>query len=720
MQMPTFTWTVSMPASVTTLPAAQVLNPFKFLITDATCTSIQDVTQWYFYIRSDLEIHFRLNTNQFYAGALAISARPGGVGNFSDSLQQARSWLGMKIISAAKQDTVVLTLPWPLPERFVPISDIINNRGVWTVYIDILSPLVAAISSPSGIDVSIFVRFKNPQLVFPWHAQSPHRNQSGKQVVKQSGSSTQIKLPRYKAKRQVVHVSTSHKDPVQEAQSPSSPSVMSTVGTLLGMIPTVGPILEEATTLINPVMSIVSALGGLLDKPEMDEPPMRVYPNVAANMCTVDSPDQSQPLATYKTSYLNIDPSVIPGGENWTVARVAQTPVLHSQFTFTSTSNECTVPFLANGTPFSLAANSHAFWRGSVRYMIKFFASAFISGRLLLVLSPSATASENSIANNLSRVIDVKGDTTDCFTVPFVYPYDFYPGILQNPVPPASMLNLQFSLLNQIVTNDVSVTPSIDMVIFAAAGPDCQFSGPLDGYEMEYTYPNTSAVLRVYRAKLAAARKARERKKDDMFDFKIVKQCDVFAEFKIAFPPFMQDCQYLADSHHVVSETTMYVTDLMKRYQAAGPPLNSVTSTVQYPSTYNPASVTLGYLWSRCFMFKRGGVRYKLIFDPTSPRITAAWACRQVPWAGIPVGRATQMSSSFGNSSVLDITVPHMVPLPFYSEPNLQNMVGDGIPVFALSSGTDAAPQIQNFLTLTAVRDDFQLGFLIAPDVVAS
>jgi hypothetical protein len=65
------------------------------------------------------------------------------------------------------------------------------------------------------------------------------------------------------------------------------------------------------------------------------------------------------------------------------------------------------------------------------------------------------------------------------------------------------------------------------MVIFSAAGPDFQVSGPLGGYKMDYSYPNTSASIAA-RKRSRRIQKAEQLMKREVPDFEIVKQCDVF------------------------------------------------------------------------------------------------------------------------------------------------------------------------------------------------
>jgi hypothetical protein len=655
-----------------------------------------------------------------------FSACPGQVlsvdGSGSFPSIQARSWLTPQILSANQQDTIVMTLPWPLAQRFASLNEVnVGHLRIWTVYIDILSPLVAAINAPANIDVMVFARFKNVHLYFPFQVSSLSNSQKvnpGKQedrkepqrtlrlpghtdalrrMVKQS-STGDIKLSSYKAKRKVVRISKASQDPVSEAANPSTPGALSTLGTMTSAIGSVGDFVEEAATTLQPVLSLASDFLGFLDKPEIQDPVTRVYQTAEANMVQADRPDQALPLTLYQTSYLNIDHSVLPGGKNWTFADIALTPALMGQFKFTPTAGTVTFPFIGNGTPLALCIGLHKWWRSSVRWQVKFFCSAFISARILFVLSPAGLAVADTIANNLSRVVDVKGDTTCTFTLPYFNEYDYLPGGV-NPNAD-SAYTITASVLNQIVTNDVTITPSIDMVIFSSAGPDCQFSGPVsDGFQMWYAYPNNI---------VAPTPRRRTPLRASDFD-KMEKQSNVQMDFKKEFEPFVMDCEYLTESHHTTSETSLYVTDVMKRYQlAVTSSLGEVSGTL--PSEYKPDPSTLGYFLSRCFLFARGGIKYKLV-EQTAKTLSINWGPRASGWTGEPGGAACFVTKGL-DAEEFSVAVPYMDQQPYISTV-IPSFCLPLVPITLHSGGQ----HFDNYQFYVAVRDDYQLGFLIPPDI---
>jgi len=672
-QIGTFSWAVGAAASINA--PAMILDPVNLLMIQP---SVADIIQWYRYFNAGVEVHFRLNTNQFYAGALAITAVPRGT-LITDTNQQCRSWLGHKVLSAAKQDTIVLNLPWAHPYRFKNIDDVIvGGDTMWVVYLDILSPLIASVSAPSAIDVTIFARFQDPKLYLPFEETAPIMK-GFKNIKKQSGQgsvmSTSIRPKR--SSRSVVHVSQSSSDPVASAASPPSPSPLSTIGTILTPITDIA---QSVGSVLSAAQPILDVLGGLFDKPEIAQPITRVYPTTAANVSTVDQPDQSLPLSMYSGSYLNIDHSALPGGRAWTMADIAMTPSLHFQYKFTVAGDTVSIPFLALGTPFQIIAGTHQFWRGSVRLHIKFFCPAFVSGRILFIIGPSGLPVANTVANNLSRVVDVKGDTTESFTLPFVFPTDY---CQSDDIP----YTIQASVLSQIVTNDTTIPPSIDMVIYSAAAPDCQFSLLVPPQPSQYAYPNVVAPPKS----------------------KVRRQSDISKEFAVTFNPFVMDCEMLTDQHHVTSETTMYATDVLKRY--INTPAPTLTNNMGvFPGEYSPVKSTPQYLFSRMFLAHRGGMRLKMITTDNPILVASVYGSYAATWNGALNGTPSLVSTPT-NSVELSISCPwyYSVPWRWFDS---QLTIGPLPPVSIYYGGANP----DEFLTFTAVRDDYIMGFLIPPD----
>jgi len=259
---------------------------------------------------------------------------------------------------------------------------------------------------------------------------------------------------------------------------------------------------------------------------------------------------------------------------------------------------------------------------------------------------------------------------------------------------------LQVTVYNNIVSADATTDPSIDMVVFSAAAPDFQFFYPVKPsptieFPWDYPYPNNAEPSALSRRRFAP---------------RIVNQSDIVKEFSETFPPFVAGCDYYTDHHYVASETTATVYDLLKRYQtgnfSAAP---GSTTTVQVISVYAPVSTTVGYWLTRIFCFYRGGLRYKFL-GQTSDADNPVFCARYADGATAPFfGSGTASTIQAAPGTTMDFSVPWVDNLPFraFSEPGV------------VAANVDNN-NIDNLNCWTAVRDDYQLGFLIPAPVATS
>jgi hypothetical protein len=303
-----------------------------------------------------------------------------------------------------------------------------------------------------------------------------------------------------------------------------------------------------------------------------------------------------------------------------------------------------------------------------------------------VVIAPTGTPVIDSVANNLSMVIDVKGETIKNVTLPFIWPTDMarFGDI--------ALYKIQASVLQQIVTNDTTQTPLVTMIVFSAAGPDAQFSCPITPSPIDYVYP-ASSVVKVGK-------------------LEIKKHASIRKEFEATFEPILMDCSYLSDQRHVTSETSLYVTDLLKRYQTLGgaPP---TTNVWLLPGDYRPMANSIGYFLQSMFMFYRGGVKYKITNIAGEALAVTFDGVTLDPdsWTGQGMGAATIWAAPTDDFE-MSYAVPWMNVVPYSSQALGDNTSypSQPTPIMAFATGTLGYADIN---ILTAVRDDYQLGFLI-------
>jgi len=235
----------------------------------------------------------------------------------------------------------------------------------------------------------------------------------------------------------------------------------------------------------------------------------------------------------------------------------------------------------------------------------------------------------------------------------------------------------------------------IDVVVWMAAGPDCQFINPVASHLTDFQWPTEAH-----------------------------RQSDIHESFQSEFPSFLNGCSYLVDNHYCVSETAEYVTDIFKRY---------VTCAASYPLVYTPVAGSIQSYFLSAFKYRRGGVMYKIITNrtPTSqttvPVSQTTSGSTAVQLGHGPAGASASFNSR-GNAhfvqcsqeDVVDFTVPWNWVLPFMIDGKCSPSLGDPMfeDLWPGSSDGDAtvlSTSPQTVYAYTAVRDDFLIGFLQPP-----
>jgi hypothetical protein len=710
-----FAWPVTQGITTTT--------PFQFFSPDELLFAkdlIGEVSSYFAYLRFDLEVQFRLNTNQFYSGQLMVSQFPGTPLTAEANKLCARAWLSPKIISAQKQDVLVIRLPWLDAHRFGPVPPVTK---LWTVFIDVLAPLrVAAANAPDTINVTVYGRLVNPQLVAPFDANITRRPSQPKQThmtaaqleklqkskaEKQSGLGTRSSfirqggIPVPRTRKVIVHRSAARADPVESSNGISEYVRTLLPATTIASIGTTSSALIGILKLLHPAATALGTLLALFDKPNLARTQQRVITQTAVNLSMCDSPDQALPLTLYKTSYLGTDQNLIPGGKDWTFREIAMTPGLFYAQPFTSLEDLLYITLAPGaGTPWQFAYAQCIYWHGSTRVRIDFVCSSFLSARFILIFVPALVEGSPTVEidNNVCEVVDVRGDTTVEFTFPWVYPVDWL-----TQYGPFNAIKMQ--LYDAIASVDSVADPTIDVVVWTAAGPDCQFS-------------RVEQVSGTYF-------------RDISWGDRVKKQCDIQESFTYEFPAFVPGCTYTTDNHYVTSETTERVTDVLKRYVNASLAALNLNPTGSLPMEYNPLANTVQWQLKSGFLFHRGGVSYKLVCPRPYPTgggpVTGVFAVR----LGLPALGSDNYVLDGGSSVIqgaetdeVSFTIPWFWYLHYYQVGSTQTAIEDPMfpslnvvfpSNFAQYTVTTSGSSPQAPYVYTCVRDDYQVGFLHYP-----
>jgi hypothetical protein len=694
---PVKTYTLPTTQAVSLTTPWQVLNPIA-LLSGFSLNAL--ILSQYAFFRADVELEFRAQTNQFYSGALQISQSPRNAGSTDQATMSlaARSWLKPVVMDLQKQDTVKIALPWLDPRRYVRITSFDPD---WFIFLDVVAPLRAAsATAPSSIQINVYGRFVNPQVVFPYINTTRQIKQGKLEPEYQANPSSTVSyasmVRKPRAHRVVVNRIVSKSNPVHEARTRSRPEPHSVPSTVSHTLAQGAYAMGDLISAVQPLLRLAPAIAALFDKPNVDAPASRMLDQNEVNMPSADCPDQAIPLAMYRTSYLATGDTLLPDGKPWTWLDIATTPSLCHTGTLT-TSTSITMQLMSRGTPLDFVLSNHLYAHYSLRVKIFFFTSSFISGRVQIIWTPSVLSPtvSTTVADTISRTIDVKGSVTDEFTLPWVWPNDYYRVNYGTNVFPYTLM---IAMAGPISTPDAAADANIDYVIYTAASADAQFSQL--GMPQRFVYPTTDPEF----------------------------QCDVQQCFMSSFEPFVAGCSIFTDQHTCMSETSQHVTDCLKRYVGTAYITDTLYGSNACSGEYLPYPGTVQAQVMSCFLFQRGGVNYKGSYGQQIPAASLTpppFFTMEVhfPRPAFPTAVVNNIGNSFGeavvrhNSSANEIcfSLPYFYQTPFRCQkiPTGYETFDSNVAILATNQRSDTT--IYPPTLYTAARDDYQVGYLYPP-----
>jgi hypothetical protein len=691
-----FVWATTTPVNTPTSGAPfQGFYPFNTLMNESY---VMSVLQFFRYFRADIEVHFRMQSNQFYSGKLMYTAVPASsaaqVPTFSNGGYIARSWVKPKIVSAQTADTLILTLPWLMPTRFESVATLTNSTVFpWYVACDVVHPLrITSSSATDNVTITMQARFVNAVATFPVPLgyNIPTISSTGKKSVfkveRQASSPVIDDNPfsdaghswhRPSPVARTAMPTRRSRDPVSDN---SASMALATAGSVIHAIANVAVPLAAAVSAAAPLAGMI---GCFFDKPNQMSPITRTLEQPEISFTSADIPDSAVALSLYKNSYMGVG-SQVPDSQGWTWLKLAMTPAIVQNFMLTNTTRLDPMGVLNGSSPLGFCLACHKFWRSSIRVRIEFSCSTFTTASVVFCLLPWDVTIQSgtgpfvpTIDNTLCQTVVVKGDTVVEFTIPYVAPTDMLPyGVYQDPntsdAPPFFGTSaLCIASYGPILTNDPSADAVIDVLIWSAAGPDAQFSLACS--------PNSN---------MSSISKG------------VKPQSDIQDAFSKTFPPFVANCTYLTDNHTVTSEISDTIMDNLKRYQEY-----TYNSTTLFTASYSPAANSLGAWIKSLFLFHRGGISYRVFDDSDN--------CSGVY---LNVGDTHSAYGQPGfwkgtNGSELHFSIPWYGTQPYYNQFTLPGY---------LSPASPLVPSTAPRACFTAVRDDYQMGFLIPPSLLFS
>ncbi len=543
----TISWTNTMTPQIINFPGAFLAIP--------TITNVLSRFAW---MRMGVHLEIKMQSTPYHQGSLLVGWLPCAGTTPPNSLQMISGY-DATVLSASTQDSCSYEIPYLHPCDWITSSiSSTNNSDIARLYISQLNPLLTTSSSIAAVvPILVFASFRNMEV---------------------TGYQSQMKTgPKFSKNEEASKKSKDGED---------TKSIVTTASKILRKIPLIGDV-------YSPVADLINTFAGDLSKPTTtDTPCPSVHPyyrdvNHGAGLTDATT------LSLYPNPYISQAPQMF-GMEtsHMAISDIARRPILYDQITFNGT----VVNWEVAVDPFTLGAvqtgrdylcsmaSFHRFWRGSVKYLIHFCMPAFYSCRVRFSIDFMGGSTPNNFGDLMTRFVDIKGDTWEEVTVPFMNRTTWCDRTATSFVP-----FLRIFQVTAIVGSSAPATPVMYINIFRAGGEDIQFAGICDTKSFEFTQR---------RAKIG-------------YSNQYENQMHLGKRFKTQFPCLNKGVTQSVEKGQCMSEVTGTVSDVFKRHTAVG-----VTSTF-YPGTTAKNTSPFSFL-SNFFMFWRGGRIYRHIhYDGT-------------------------------------------------------------------------------------------------------
>lgn len=638
------------------------------------------LSQFHFY-RTDIELTVRMNSNQFFYGAIMVTMWPS---NATGQRLDERAVLDPIIISASSAESVIKTwtYSWPMAWKLTDTTEV-DNYPTW-LSLDVVAPLTQAkIDMPDSVTIQVWGRFKNISLAYPYGPTSADRPQS------QTGSFPQV---RYVSKNRSKHPA---EDPSRSGRSGSN-TVDQAISAISSI--TVGDAVSSVKSLASFVTENWGAVAGalaLLDKPDRIDCQDSMIVEGSIDLFAADIPDTNPCISLYKARYVDPGWGRMPMTKNWTVSDYARIPGLRSTYsTFNARGDFVKYRMLSlpelptdQKIPVDFAWAQSLLWRGSFKVCLMFFTSSFISARFVVSYINDYTYPNGyplDYSSGLSKVINVKGDTIDTFTLPWLSATWWSS---------QSTPQIKIEVDSDISSVDAAADPQIYMLVWVAGGDDIQFAYPRVVPAHEWgggTVPHDQP------------------------------QSAPGSMFQKTFPPLVENVYYDIDRGFCTSENLGPITDICKRYTVlpqvlSGPVQNGFTSSdldldtstysdPLYPRHYRFRQTLFG-TWRQAFLFRSGGYRWRFFGDGT-----------QYNWSVVAHGEnrgdtgqlVTNYITPF--DKINRLTIPQLSKFPF-------SVLGMPTSLLDIVTDDDSHGEDADHPFYLAARDDLQFGYPILPSV---
>lgn len=538
---------------------------------------------------------------------------------------------------------------------------------------------------------------------------SPHGKLKVNSIVpidNTGGGSTTIRATIY-ARLIDVRVAGFKNPPVFRTQSASTASFPEQVrktkeNTLAGPI---SAALDGLLEPVNAVVGVADSIGklfGVMDKPTLLSQPYKSMFDPGMELSAGTGSSITNQLSLYPGEALKM--RVMSEGthnSDMSVVELAMIPMIHDTYSFTAIASSRDIgvhpAFLGSYNYNALTttiypdflmmvAATHRYWRGSIKYLMKFFTNAFTTARMRIsyIWAYNETALETG-GNFPSQIVEIKGSTQVELNIPYLY-YVTYREYLPS---------LNYQLSPKITVECISLPstgqgsdPHIDMVVWRAAGEDFQVSAPVSAQ-----YSNGQVTS-------------------------FVAQTAPWALFRKKFPGIVEPQNLAIEKGYCTSERTGKISEICKRFANTDFPLVDMDlMLMSYPydfldDTPDKATGLLTFwVYTSIFKYKRGGSRIYNVRTRTTADAT------DTPLWASPTAAAGLFDFSSGAvfnfrtlNPVFQYEIPWLASVPYHPKDGLGHSDASSTYQREPDLGVDATRT-----TLVAFADDTVMFYLRPP-----
>jgi len=496
---------------------------------------LEQVLSKFQWLRSAVEITFRANGTMFHVGSLLIAWIPHYNATTANGGRQtpyelsdiySASCNNCAYISANSNNPVQILIPYVCPQSYFSLphladADQCGSFGYLKVFVMVPLDISSATVVPT-INVAVNIAFKGPQVAGPTVYSLPQTalfKRIGKEKEKEKAKYRMItsgtkKITKAQGKEEEGKLSVqSSVDKEQTTTSKdhivsSTMNVTSDILASLTSVPYIGEVASVAAPALKIGAMIASSFGK--DKPNTIETPTQIVVLPYDNISQGKGLDIGQSLSVYPDNKVSNDHSLFCDDQDYTqLINYAKIPTLVTissivaptegdvffeaavSPTFCHQFEDDDGNFNLYPTMMSAVALLFSYWTGGIKYMIVVTCSKFMSGRLRISWIPSPhhkpIDTDDGAGDYVSKIIDINGDQTFTFFVPYLQPTPWSLAIPEFDIDDLDVVNnqhatqngiIQISAVNDFTYTDTTITPPVTLQIWMAAGEDMRFACP--------------------------------------------------------------------------------------------------------------------------------------------------------------------------------------------------------------------------------------------------